>query len=78
MIKRIIRSVVLALFVFNMSISSISAARTREYYMLDIDSLDSSVKPYISSVVVEKDDLSVYINNTYVGTMSSDPQTFSS
>ena len=77
MIKRIIRSVVLALFVFNMSISSISAARTREYYMLDIDSLDSSVKPYISSVVVEKDDLSVYINNTYVGTMSSDPQTFS-
>ena len=48
-----------------------------KYYSLDINSVNSNIKPYISALYVDGETNGVYINNKYVGAISGKKQSFS-
>ena len=76
MFKKISRAILIALLILNSLIVNVNA-KQHEYYTLDISTLDDDVKPYISSIVIEKDGYDVYVNNEYVGNLTNfDSQTF--
>ena len=47
-----------------------------KYYSLDISSVNDDIKPYISSLYVDGETNSAYINNKYVGAISGSKQSF--
>lgn len=76
MLKKILKTILIS-FVLITSITTNVSALTRKYYTLNIDGLTADTKKYVTSVVIEDDTKNVFINNVNVGTLTSDPQTFS-
>ena len=77
MIKKILRAILVALLIFNTTIVNISASKLNQFYALDLSTVSEDVKPYLTSIVVEKADNKTYINNQYVGTITNtSSQTF--
>ena len=77
MLKKSIRAIIIALFICNLFITNIYAEpKMRKTYSINLDSLNVNVKQYLTSLVIDDDTKAVYMNNTYVGNVSSDPQTF--
>ena len=76
MIRKLLKTLLISLLLFNISLVNVYAAKSHNYYSLDIDSINSDVKPYLQSVSIEEETKEVFINNKSVGYMTSDPQTF--
>lgn len=75
--KKLLRAIVIALFICNVFVSTIYAEpKMKEYYSIDLDSLNINVKQYLTALSIDKDTRAVFMNNVYVGTQTSDPQTF--
>lgn len=77
--KKIQRAIIVALLIFNITVLNTSPvfARTAiKSYYLDLDSLNVKVKQYLTSLMIDEETKGVYANNTYVGNISSDPQSF--
>lgn len=77
MIRKFFRAIIIALFCFNACVTNVYAeTKIREYYSIDLDTLNINVKQYLTSLSIDKSTKQVYMNNVYVGIQTNDTQTF--